>query len=66
MMTILIHSSLLACEINSNKIDKIKSQTIINQSIFILVREIMYGLFQCAKILFHYNYDNVNDFVLQE
>ena len=44
--------------------DKIKHIVIAQQARFILAREIMFGLFQCAKILFHYNYNNITDFVM--
>jgi hypothetical protein len=60
-ITILIHCELLALEIQGNNISTSK---IMDLAMELLAREILFGLFQCAKILYHYNYHHIDNFIL--
>lgn len=53
-MTIILHSGLLSKETTGS----------ITNSFDILYTETIFGLFQCAKILFHYNYESIDDFFI--
>ena len=53
-MTIILHSGLLSKETTG----------LITHSFNILHTETLFGLFQCAKILFHYNYESIEDFFI--
>lgn len=62
-MTILIHCALLASETDGGK-EHVELKPLKKTTVNFLVNEIMFGLFQCAKILYHYNYHNISNFVL--
>ena len=64
-MTILIHCALLASEIDEGgEKRRLSLKLLKKQTINFLVKEIIFGLFQCAKILYQYNYHNISNFVL--
>ena len=54
LITIILHSNLMSLEIYNNT--KYSSR--------ILNIEIIFGLFQCAKLLFHYNYPDIDTFFI--
>ena len=52
LMTIIFHTALISIESHGN----------LSIAPIILQTELFFGYFQCAKLLFHYGYNHVNDF----